>query len=312
MDRVPNLSSRKANAMRISETIDYSSRPDFQVVAPDFPENYFAGVWKGVFKVEHAGDYTFSCISEDGSHVWVDSNLVIDNGEEYAMKKVSSPIRLGRGYHSLRADFFKNTGGAMMVVQWKGPDTLDNFEALHGFHSPASDTSAAIQGGGGGRDGKGGTRGRGGDGTKGAGADSEGLERHGSGISGDGTEGGGANSGVLGGHGLGIGSAAGKGGRETSRGVGSRSSEVDGMNDMERAREREREREAASAAAAAMSARATTARAAQADGIPADGVPKVDGRALGVPQVHTQTHTHTHIKCVHTSPCTLLHYSLHS
>ncbi len=66
IDRIPNLSSWKANAIRISETIDYSSRPDFQVVAPDFPENYFAGVWKGVFKVERAGDYTFSCISEDG------------------------------------------------------------------------------------------------------------------------------------------------------------------------------------------------------------------------------------------------------
>ena len=146
MDRAPNLSSRKPNAIRISETIDYSSLDDFQVVAPDFPQDYFAGVWQGVFQVERAGQYTFSSISEDGSHVWVDSYMVVDNGGMHAAQKVSNSVRLGRGYHSLRADFFKNAGGAMVVVQWKGPDTLDRVEALNGFHFEGGAPEALPEG----------------------------------------------------------------------------------------------------------------------------------------------------------------------
>ena len=33
-----------------------------------------------------------------------------------------------------RIDFFKNNGGAVMVVRWKGPDTLDKEESLPAFH----------------------------------------------------------------------------------------------------------------------------------------------------------------------------------
>ena len=103
-------------------------------------------MWQGVFQVERAGQYTFSSISEDGSHVWVDSYMVVDNGGMHAAQKVSNSVRLGRGYHSLRADFFKNAGGAMVVVQWKGPDTLDRVEALNGFHFEGGAPEALPEG----------------------------------------------------------------------------------------------------------------------------------------------------------------------
>ena len=143
MPTSPNLSLMQAKAHRTSDTIEYSSVDDFQVIAPDFPRNYFAGVWHGVFKIERAGEYTFSTISEDGSHVWIDAVMVVDNGGRHGVQEVTSSVRLERGYHGLRADFFKNSGGAMMVVKWKGPDTMDLVESLSGYHF-ASDFSRDI------------------------------------------------------------------------------------------------------------------------------------------------------------------------
>ena len=52
----------------------------------------------------------------------VSAAMAVDNGGMHAVQKVSRSVRLGRGHHSLRAEFFKNAGGAMVVVQWKGPD----------------------------------------------------------------------------------------------------------------------------------------------------------------------------------------------
>ena len=134
MDHDPNLSSREPDARRTSETIDFSAIEDFEIVAADFPPNYFAAIWQGVIRVERAGQYTFSTISEDGSHLWVDSFMVVDNGGMHGVQKVSSSMRLSRGYHEVRADFFKNSGGAVMVVNWKGPDTLEKEETLSAFH----------------------------------------------------------------------------------------------------------------------------------------------------------------------------------
>lgn len=52
---------------------------DFKMGIPGFPESKVAGVWSGVFFIEQEGEYTFFSKSDDGSHVWVDGEMVVDN-----------------------------------------------------------------------------------------------------------------------------------------------------------------------------------------------------------------------------------------
>ena len=45
-------------------------------------------------------------------------------------------MKLNKGYHDLKVEFFQNGGGASCVVKYKGADTADNQKLLEGWHDP--------------------------------------------------------------------------------------------------------------------------------------------------------------------------------
>jgi len=63
-----------------------------------------------VLYVGYAGTFTFTLNSDDGSQLWIDSSLVVDNGGVHAPITVSNTVSLTAGAHALEVQFFECCG----------------------------------------------------------------------------------------------------------------------------------------------------------------------------------------------------------
>jgi putative membrane-bound dehydrogenase-like protein len=74
--------------------------------------------WTGIVRCPSDGDYTFYTNSDDGSQLFVDGKLVVDNGGSHAMREKQGRARLSAGDHSLRLDFVQGEGEAGCILSW--------------------------------------------------------------------------------------------------------------------------------------------------------------------------------------------------
>jgi len=59
--------------------------------------------------------------SDDGSRVFVDGQLVVDNdgrSEDGSAKRKTGAITLSAGYHDLRVEYFQDTDAGYIVLAW--------------------------------------------------------------------------------------------------------------------------------------------------------------------------------------------------
>ena len=66
----------------------------------------------GALAVESNGAYQFTLTSDDGSSLYIDGKLVVNNGGTHAPSGITSaPVTLSAGSHSFEVNFFENGGG---------------------------------------------------------------------------------------------------------------------------------------------------------------------------------------------------------
>src|SRR5207237_1146030 len=70
-----------------------------------------------------AGSYTFYSGSDDGSVVYVDGQLVVNNDGAHSFNEANGAITLSAGAHTIQVDFFEATGQEDLIVSYLGPDT---------------------------------------------------------------------------------------------------------------------------------------------------------------------------------------------
>jgi hypothetical protein len=68
---------------------------------------WFGVQYRGSIAVRNAGTYTFRLLSDDGSKLFVDSNLVIDNDGVHQPRFKSGEIYLSPGTYPIRLDYFQ-------------------------------------------------------------------------------------------------------------------------------------------------------------------------------------------------------------
>lgn len=97
----------------------------------------FSMEWKGYLQIPQEGDYALSAESDDGSLVYVDGYLVIDNGNSHVLTKKLVKIKLAAGFHHLLVQYFDSGGEAIMKLSWIKPNQGEEVipkEVL--FHTP--------------------------------------------------------------------------------------------------------------------------------------------------------------------------------
>jgi len=94
----------------------------------------------GVLAVEADGDHEFTLDSDDGSMLYIDGDLVVDNGDAHAPETASGSAYLTAGAHSFKIEFFECCGdpSGVDLILPDGVGTYDPFQvgkATFGFVS---------------------------------------------------------------------------------------------------------------------------------------------------------------------------------
>ena len=79
------------------------------------------------------GIFTFQTGSDDGSRLWVNNVMVVDNWGMHGTKYVEGEIKLSKGYHNIKVHMFENGGGATAYANWHNEKSTD-FTPIHVFH----------------------------------------------------------------------------------------------------------------------------------------------------------------------------------
>jgi hypothetical protein len=71
--------------------------------------------------VSEKGSYRFHLESDDGSKMYVNGSLLIDNGGTHGPEEVSGEVTLSEGYHRVVVDYFEDAGGQALTLEWTPP-----------------------------------------------------------------------------------------------------------------------------------------------------------------------------------------------
>lgn len=115
----------------------WSKLPDFSTLTPKrtgkLPKNvidltvaeredHFGLVFTGKLNAPHDGEYTFYVNSDDGSRIVVnDQAVVVYDGIHAPQGDRTGKIRLAKGAHAFRVEFFEGQHGQQLDVAWEGP-----------------------------------------------------------------------------------------------------------------------------------------------------------------------------------------------
>ncbi|RMD78951.1 MAG: hypothetical protein D6820_09040 [Lentisphaerae bacterium] len=84
---------------------------------------FFGLIFRGLIHIPRAGIWQFATDSDDGSRLFIDDILVVDNHGSHAVQRKTGRIRLQEGYHHIRLDYQQGDGELALRVQIKGPHT---------------------------------------------------------------------------------------------------------------------------------------------------------------------------------------------
>jgi S1-C subfamily serine protease len=81
----------------------------------------FAIVYEGFLKIEQTGLHRLVLASDDGSRLYLDGRLLIDNDGPHPPVELGRNARLAAGLHAIRIEFFEATGGAELKLSIQPP-----------------------------------------------------------------------------------------------------------------------------------------------------------------------------------------------
>ena len=85
-------------------------------------EDHIAIVFKSNLEIDHDGDYVFYSSANDGSVLYLDNKVVVDNIDYFGEKNDSGKIKLKKGLHSIKIIYHENTGSESININIEGPN----------------------------------------------------------------------------------------------------------------------------------------------------------------------------------------------
>jgi len=77
--------------------------------------------FSGAINIPTAGNWSFGINSDDGSQLYIDGALVINNDGLHGMVNLTGSVVLGTGYHTFEIRYFENGGNNGMIATWRSP-----------------------------------------------------------------------------------------------------------------------------------------------------------------------------------------------
>ncbi len=114
----PNIDNKRSLGLSISQgsttiPLNNTSRGN---LAPD-TDGYII-LYTGTLKVENTGSFTFNARSDDGTRIYIDDILVVDNWFDQGATTRSGTVNLAAGEHKIEFWYYENAGGDFMEFTW--------------------------------------------------------------------------------------------------------------------------------------------------------------------------------------------------
>ncbi|GAB4250934.1 MAG: hypothetical protein Kow0027_14550 [Saprospiraceae bacterium] len=106
--------------------------PALHATAEEFGEltDNFGLVAEGYLKIPKDNNYLLRLVSDDGSKLWLDGELLIDHDGLHGDSPKDAEIGLKAGFHPFRLEYFEAGGGNMVSLQWRSFDDNGSFEIV--------------------------------------------------------------------------------------------------------------------------------------------------------------------------------------
>mgnify|MGYP000243089200 CR=1 FL=1 len=104
---------------RIDRTISFN----WDIVAPIVGMNneHYSIKWTGKILADYNETYTFCTRADDGTRMWIDNNLVIQDWRQSGLHNKCGNINLTSGWHDIRLDYFNAYINAAVYLYWSSP-----------------------------------------------------------------------------------------------------------------------------------------------------------------------------------------------
>jgi fibro-slime domain-containing protein len=120
---VPDFQKMKPVGAIYTSSLDVPPQ-DFKQGFPGVTNRFewFAIDYTGRFWIDDPGKYTFSLLSDDGGWLYIDDQLVIDNGGLHTPEEKTGSVDLSGGIHRIRVAYFQGPKWQVaLVLKVAGP-----------------------------------------------------------------------------------------------------------------------------------------------------------------------------------------------
>ena len=107
--RLPDFSKQKVMKEGLAQDFDLSVRQR---------EYHFGVVYYGSIQIDEGGDYMFYTKSDDGSMLYLDGKLVVNNDGLHAAQERGGKVNLQAGRHTIEVRFFERTRNQVLEVRY--------------------------------------------------------------------------------------------------------------------------------------------------------------------------------------------------
>ncbi|HWF83715.1 MAG TPA: PA14 domain-containing protein [Vicinamibacterales bacterium] len=111
------------------------------------PPPRFSATWAGSLMAWRSGTYTFATTSDDGSWLYIDGHLIVDNGGHHGARTSDGALHLDRGVHSIFVKYFQDGGDLRFALLWARdgqPMTMVPPWILSSRHAGTARTLASV------------------------------------------------------------------------------------------------------------------------------------------------------------------------
>ena len=113
-ERLPDLDTVTPVARGFANAITHD--------VPGARDDDYALRFDGFLEVPSDGAWTFVLSSDDGSRLMIAGRVVVDNDGQHEDRPARGSIRLAKGLHPIRVEFFERSGDQSLSLSWDGPD----------------------------------------------------------------------------------------------------------------------------------------------------------------------------------------------
>jgi cytochrome c len=161
-DMVPGLLTEirqhKGAINRLAD-VNFSAAPDLVATVGEveagsddflpFTDN-FSALATGYLFMDKDDNVLLQLSSDDGSKLYLDGKLLIDNDGNHGMSPKEAEVALRQGYHAVRIEFYQGGGGKGIALKWarSGNAEMTTIPMQHWAHRKGDKTDLPMLGGG--------------------------------------------------------------------------------------------------------------------------------------------------------------------